>query len=146
MRARLAPVAVVAVSLLVGASCTGVEPEGEATDSSGLPVSSMRPTTGLPASTLPEAPNPVAAVDLAFEPRELTVAVGDTVTWRNAEIGEVDHWVVAEDIAPGDDLALFDSATLRPGNSYAFTFDVEPGRYPYFCNIHPSMQGAIVVG
>ena len=39
---------------------------------------------------------------------------------------------------------LWDSGTLRGGNTYAFTF-TDPGTYGFFCGIHPSMTGTITV-
>lgn len=38
----------------------------------------------------------------------------------------------------------FDSGVFAPGESYEIEFD-EPGQYPYFCALHPDMQGTIVV-
>ncbi|RMF78385.1 MAG: LysM peptidoglycan-binding domain-containing protein [Chloroflexi bacterium] len=38
----------------------------------------------------------------------------------------------------------FNSALLFPGQTFSLTF-TEPGAYPYVCNIHPAMQGTIVV-
>jgi plastocyanin len=33
---------------------------------------------------------------------------------------------------------------LSSGATFEFTFD-EPGTYPYFCSIHPSMTGTVEV-
>ncbi len=38
----------------------------------------------------------------------------------------------------------FNSALLFPGQSFSLTF-TEPGAYPYVCNIHPGMEGTVVV-
>jgi plastocyanin len=77
----------------------------------------------------------VAIDKFAFDPEELTVAVGDTVVWTNAE--GVGHSVVS-----GDD--TFASDRLEQGDAFEFTFDTA-GTFAYICGIHPSMAGTVVV-
>lgn len=63
------------------------------------------------------------------------VPVGTTVTVTNND--STRHtWTATDD--------TFDSGTIEPGASFEFTF-TEPGEFEYFCNFHPSMEGAIVV-
>jgi plastocyanin len=73
--------------------------------------------------------------DGAFSPSTLTVSVGDTVTWRNAD--DRPHTVTSNDGA-------FDSGNLDPGVGFSFTF-TKPGTYTYVCVYHDGMQGTIVV-
>jgi plastocyanin len=40
--------------------------------------------------------------------------------------------------------AEFNSALMLPGQSFSLTF-TEPGVYPFVCNIHPGMEGTVVV-
>ena len=77
----------------------------------------------------------VSIQDFFFEPDQLTVAPGTTVTWVND--GEEPHTSTADD-------GMWDSGTLQPGESYSFTFD-EPGDYSYFCEIHPDMTATVTV-
>ena len=77
----------------------------------------------------------VSIQDFFFEPDQLTVAPGTTVTWVND--GAVPHTSTADDGA-------WDSGTLQPGESFSFTFD-DPGDYSYFCEIHPDMTATITV-
>ena len=77
----------------------------------------------------------VQIVDFAFSPATLTIQVGDTVTWTNAD--GVVHTATAGS-------AAFDSGDLAQGESYSVTF-TEPGTYDYLCTPHPSMTGRIVV-
>ncbi len=77
----------------------------------------------------------VEIADFAFSPETLTVAAGTTVTWTND--GEKPHTATHAGGA-------FDSGRLEPGDDHRETFD-EPGTYEYFCAIHPTMTGAIVV-
>jgi plastocyanin len=89
-------------------------------------------------SALPDpGPDRYAVVmeSFAFTPAELTVPVGATVVWTNRHAAN--HDVVATD-------GLFRSPLFGTGETYSFTF-TEPGEYPYFCSIHPSMQGKIIV-
>ena len=76
----------------------------------------------------------VTVDEYAFDADEVTVAVGETVEWRND--GDVVHAVQADD-------SLFDSGELHPGESSAFTFDT-PGRHEYRCSIHPTQMRGVV--
>ena len=94
------------------------------------------------------APTPAAAIEchaamggqavqirnFAYSPDALTVAVGTEVAWTN------------NDSAPHT--VTFDSGpncgTLSNGDSTAATFSV-PGTYSYFCSIHRSMEGVVIV-
>ena len=73
--------------------------------------------------------------DSVFSPASLTISVGDTVTWRNAD--DRPHTVTANDGA-------FDSGNLDEGQGFSFTF-TEPGTYRYLCEYHSEMQATIIV-
>ena len=77
----------------------------------------------------------VAIKDFAFEPAMVTVTVGTTVTWTNAD--DEPHLVVSTTKA-------FQSEVLDTNQSYAFEFDV-PGKYEYYCTLHPHMKGIVQV-
>jgi plastocyanin len=81
----------------------------------------------------------VSIQDFFFDPGQLTVAPGTTVTWVNE--GEAPHTVTSTD---GKEL---DSATLQPGDTYTFTFkDDDAGEtYAYHCSIHPQMTASVKV-
>ena len=78
----------------------------------------------------------VSIVDFDFEPAEITVPVGGTITWTNT--GEQPHTATAQD------RELLQSGTLRPDDTYNETFDTA-GTYEYFCEFHANMKGTIVV-
>ena len=82
-------------------------------------------------------PNQVIINNFAFGPTTLTVKRGTTVTWLNRD-GDA-HTVTAVGAKP-----LFSSNPLDTGDSFSFTFD-QPGTYAYFCKIHPTMKGVVVV-
>lgn len=81
----------------------------------------------------------VAISDFAFDPETIEVAAGDTVTWTNQD--GVPHTVTAGSSGAATD--DFDEA-LDAGDSAEITFD-EAGTYDYFCAIHPTMTGQVVV-
>ena len=65
----------------------------------------------------------------------LLVAVGTKVVWTNND--DIPHTVTSED-------RVLHSPPLDTGDSYDFVF-AKPGRYPYFCSLHPHMQGIVIV-
>jgi len=77
----------------------------------------------------------IGIVDFAFEPAELEIPIGTTVTWINQ--GAAPHTVTADDGA-------FDSETLDPGAGFQLVFDVA-GTFTYHCEFHPDMTATIVV-
>ena len=72
--------------------------------------------------------------NFTFEPAQLTVKVGTTVTWKNRD--DIPHTVVSA--------GKFRSKALDTDDSYSFTFTAA-GDYPYFCSLHPHMTGTIKV-
>lgn len=79
----------------------------------------------------------VSIDNFKFTPRELSVSVGDTVTWVNRD--DVPHTATSK-----DDPASFDSKALDTDDKYSFTF-TKPGTYSYYCKVHTHMTGSIIV-
>ena len=80
---------------------------------------------------------PTVTIDnYEFQPAEITVAPGTTVTWTNAQTDDV-HSTVSND-------GLWQSDTLDTGASFTFTFN-DPGDYGYYCSQHADMQGIVHV-
>lgn len=69
-----------------------------------------------------------------FSPASLTVTVGDTVTWTNAD--DSPHTVTAS--------GAFDSGNLNGGQTFSHTFD-EIGTFTYVCLYHDEMVATITV-
>ena len=80
------------------------------------------------------ATHAVSVVDDSFSPGNLTVSVGDTVTWTNN--GGNAHTVTSNAGAP----AAFQSGTLNPGQTFSFTFTAA-GTYGYRCEYHSNAAG-----
>lgn len=79
--------------------------------------------------------NNVEISDFAFSPGEITINVGDSITWTN------------KDSAPHTATSTnneFNSDNLGRGDTFVFTFN-KPGTYAYHCSIHPSMKGIVIV-
>jgi len=85
---------------------------------------------------------PVYAADIevkidnfVFNPQQITVKAGDTVTWVNHD--DIPHTATSK-------TGVFRSKALDTDDKFSFTFTT-PGTYPYFCALHPHMTGSIVV-
>ncbi|MGC2712725.1 MAG: cupredoxin family copper-binding protein [Pseudolabrys sp.] len=88
------------------------------------------------------AGSPVRAADtevkidnFTFNPQQVTVKAGHTITWVNHD--DIPHTVTSQTQA-------FRSKALDTDDKFSFTF-ATPGTYPYFCALHPQMTGTIVV-
>ena len=86
---------------------------------------------------------------LAYEPQELTVKAGTTVTWTVSDT--IGHTVTTGTFElGGDGLRTSENPDgeidmpLQPGSDVSFTFD-EPGTYTYYCSIHKGMTGVVEV-
>ena len=93
--------------------------------------------TGAIAQQVAAAPVEVAIDKFKFEPMNLTIAAGTTVTWINKD--KTPHSVIG-----GDGPVSFKSAGMDTDDKYEFTF-TKPGTYKYRCSLHPQMTGTIVV-
>ena len=79
--------------------------------------------------------NPEVHIDnFVFQPAELKIKLGTTVTWTNRD--DIPHTVVSA--------GKFRSKTLDTDDKFSFTF-TNAGDYKYFCSLHPHMTGMIKV-
>jgi len=84
------------------------------------------------------APDQSVSIDaFAFSPAEITVPVGGSAVWTNAQAG-VPHTVTSVDAT------AFDSGVLATNDTFSFTF-AQAGDFAYQCEIHPSMRGTVHV-
>ncbi len=134
--------------LLAGALALSACGGGSASDGSGS-TGNDRSTSSAPTTSADEPSTDqqggdnatdVTIADFSFDPDQVEVAVGDTVTFENTD--DATHTATAEDGDPDS----FDTGELATGDSKEVTFD-EPGDYEYYCSIHDYMKGTIrVVG
>jgi YVTN family beta-propeller protein len=90
-------------------------------------------------STAADSPDDAAGVvviqGFSFMPQTEALAVGQMVTWTNAD--SVTHMVTSDD-------GTWDSGPLQPDDTFTVTL-AQPGTYNYHCSIHPFMQGTVTV-
>ena len=85
--------------------------------------------------------------DDAYIPNPSEVNVGDTVTWINDDF--TTHTATSGDPGSGS-TGIFGGSEDSPeiigpeGDTQSYTFD-EAGEFPYYCTLHPSMVGTVVV-
>jgi len=71
--------------------------------------------------------------NFSFTPATLTIKKGSVVTWINND--SVPHTINS---------TIFDSDKLSKNQSFSYTFN-NAGTFDYYCGLHPSMKGAIIV-
>ncbi len=76
----------------------------------------------------------VEMFDFGYEPAELEIAVGTTVTWTNT--GVAPHNASADD-------GSFETDFVSNGMSVSYTF-TEAGTFPYLCTLHANLMQAVV--
>jgi len=80
--------------------------------------------------------------NVCFVPYEVTVDVGGEVTWSNDDTAA--HTVTAGSAADGPS-GEFDSSLFMAGTTFSHIFE-SAGEFPYFCMVHPWMEGIVTVG
>jgi len=86
-----------------------------------------------PPGTMPVATHSVSMINFSFNPKILTINKGDSVVWTN------------QDSAPHNvGIGGSESPILSNGQTFVFVFD-NSGTFDYYCPLHPSMKGTIIV-
>ena len=84
----------------------------------------------------------VSMQNVQFSPKDLSVKVGETITFTNDEAIPHD---VHKTSGPGDDFASGPTGGMQEGDTFELTLD-QPGTYEYVCDVHaPGMAGSITV-
>lgn len=120
---RMVLAACAVLSLLMLAACGGSGSSGTGSTGGGSD------STGGSASKSVT----VSLQNFAFNPSDITVAVGGSVTFTNND--STTHDIVGDS---------FDSGQLAPGKSFTQTF-ATAGTFPIHCSIHPSMTAQVTV-
>ena len=81
-------------------------------------------------------PDEVGIDNFQFAPTPIVIKAGHSVTWINRD--DVPHVIV------NVERKFRESPVLDTGRRYVHRF-AERGTYNYFCSIHPTMTGTIVV-
>lgn len=109
---------------------------------------------GSPEASEEARPAEVTVEHVAFSPASLEVDAGTEVTWTNLD-ADVVHTATSglpgdkgvpglDNGTPPEPDGTFDGSMDGADASFSFAFD-EPGTYAYFCRVHQSMTGEIVV-
>jgi plastocyanin len=105
----------------------------------GSDDSSDSGSTAAPATSTPAAASggvKITMKNIAFNPKAVTVKVGQKITWVNGE--PIEHDVAA---TSGAD---FKSEVFGQDGTFAFT-PKEAGEIKYECTLHPGMEGTVTV-
>jgi len=78
----------------------------------------------------------VSMKDIKFNPGEVTIKPGDTVSWTNDD--SVGHDVTGDNFKSGD------PGALQQGDTFKHKFD-KAGTFDYVCTVHPGMKGTVLV-
>ena len=112
-------IGIAGLGLLVLAACSSGEPTGSAEGSDAVAATQVR-----------------AVKSYRFDPTQIKVAAGTSVTWTNE-----DNFVHNVRLLDGSDTAK----DLPIGGSASITFDT-PGLVRYECSLHPAqMTGSVLV-
>jgi plastocyanin len=126
---RSLPTLLACMALAV-AGCGGGDDGGSSTSTPAAGA------TKTPASGGGKAAATVAMKNIQFDPKTVTIKVGDTVEWVNED--SVNHDAVAKE---GD---VPKSELFGKGETYSAKFDTA-GTIEYVCTVHPGMEGTITV-
>jgi amicyanin len=103
------------------------------------PAQDVESPTDAPPADGGEMTASVTMRNSTFQPAEITVSAGTTVTWTNEDA--VPHTVTSG--TRDNPTGSFD-ASVASGGTFSFTFE-DPGTYEYHCTIHPGMDGVVIV-
>lgn len=118
MRNKNMLLSVLVILVLVAVGCSSSDGSGDTTTTSEGAASGAE----------------VSVVNFRFEPGDVTVNVGDSVSWTNDSSAR--HTTTATDGSWNTELAA--------GQNIALSFDTA-GTFEYFCSIHPAMTGTVTV-
>jgi plastocyanin len=154
-RLRIYAIPLSAMAVLAFAAVAVAQSTPEGLDASGN-TTGVQNSTSIPADAPPESTTPaqgkapaqseppapdhrtvtVDIHDRTFDPAQLEVAKGTTVTWTNGDTEA--HTVTADN-------GLFDSGVIEPGQYYS-TWLGGSGTVSYHSETDPDMKGSVVVG
>ena len=122
-------VALLGMALIVATGVAFLAHDGQ--DASAV----AQPQAGAPASG-----GTVLIRDFLYEPEQLTVAVGTTVTFTNED--SAPH-TATSGRSPASD-GVFDTGTLKKGQSKPVKL-TKAGTFAFYCAIHPFMKATVIV-
>lgn len=159
MALRATPTIAICLTAGVAAGIALARPDDQPDPNASAPAPAAEPASGASADTQPaddspylvdatvpssdsgqDAPVPAEPVAISIEGFTFTatdaVAGGSPIAVTNLD--SADHTLTATDGA-------FDTGTLGQNESVSIAAPTSPGTYEFFCAIHPSMTGRLVV-
>jgi plastocyanin len=122
------------------AGCGGNDNKGSSSSSSSSSAPAAADTSSTESTSSSGASSSGAIAikmkNIAFEPKDVTAKVGQTVKWTNEDT--VQHDVKA---TAGES---FKSDLFGQGGTYSYKLD-KAGTIKYVCTVHPGMEGTITV-
>ena len=118
---------------MMGSGSGGMMGSGSGGMMGGYPNGQNQPN---PSDATPVTGNTVTIENFAFQPANLQVTVGATVTWTNKDTAP--HTVTFQDSS------LKSSGILRQGDTYSYTF-TKVGAFAYYCDLHRYMTAQVIV-
>jgi plastocyanin len=93
----------------------------------------------------PAAAASVVIKNFEFTPLTVVIAAGETIRWTNMDVAnhQITTGVVDGPSGPRPDGRVISPLFFR-GDEFSATLRI-PGRYQYYCRIHPFMRGTVVV-
>ena len=137
-RARIVTLLLACLTLALFVAACGSDDNDDSggTTSSAAPAAADTTSTEDSGSAAASGEVEVKMKNIAFDPKDLTAKVGQTVKWVNEDT--VDHDVKATE---GED---FKSDLFGKGGSFEYKLD-KAGTIKYVCTVHPGMEGTITV-
>ena len=122
-----------AAALMLLAACG--DDSGSSSNTTSAPAASGGGSATTAAAGDSAAAGTVVAKDIAYNPTEIRVKVGDTVTFKNED--GFAHTVTADN-------GEFDSNNVDGGGTFEFE-TTDAGTIAFHCKIHSNMKGTITV-
>jgi len=122
-----------ALCVIVALAAVGCGSSNSSSTSSG---SSSSASTSTAAAASSGGGVAIKMQNIAFDPKDVTVKVGQKVTWTNDD--SVDHNVTSKS---GETIK---SDNFGKGGTFSFT-PTKAGKISYVCTIHPGMTGTLTV-
>jgi plastocyanin len=124
------PLLILALLALTAAGCGS---SSNSSSSSSTPATTTGAATSSGGTAAKSGTVTIDMQNIAFNPKTVTVKVGQTVKWVNKD--DVPHNVTGGPLK---------SSTFNKGGSYAYT-PKKAGTISYVCTIHPGMTGTLTV-
>lgn len=127
-------VALAVALALLGAACSSDSADETTTSTAPATTTTASPPT-TEATTTTAGGGSVNIANFTFNPSNINVSSGTTITWTNGD--GPSHTTTSDEEG-------WDSSVLASGDSFEVIFDV-PGVFAYHCSIHQSMTGTVTV-